>query len=895
MRRLLYSWIDVDLTLEEQRAAGSWPSWLVNASAYHDGVLVRVKPDTSRTTIDELLGNWYGARFEPSKGIQLEAVPGQERVLPIEIEASGESPSTFRIQPTFHRVAMLPENPSVPWPKAFGDDIPPIVSFFSFKGGVGRTTELLAFLSALTLSEPTRRALVIDCDLEAPGITALVDADRKLPGDLFSLTDFLAVCHSDHSPDLRTSLDLAAYACRKQVLQIRTKDSGSEHFFLPAHRDQTQLMRLDIRPEHLISSVDSTWLISDLIASLGERLGVEIVLVDLRAGLSELSGPMLFDPRIRRVLVTTPSEQSVAGTESVLRQLTKMRPPDEEPKFYDPTVLISFVLPELSESDELQNVRLRLLTAYPDLGQKEDQVGRLRIKETGFHQELLYLNSFSLAIARLQTTGLPGVVSEIVDEFAPPQRHDAPIVPITQVRRSLADLAKKLEYAESGEGDRFLSISPLRALAKQFEDGVPTAVVVGSKGAGKTYTCLQILRSKIWSAFVARTFGRSQPPSGSGLIWPFLHSKNLGNSAAQLVRDCRQNTIDLLAFSRAKLSSLEIEDTVKESLQHSAADERWWRIRWFKLIGDSLGIESGNENESAGRIIEVLRSSKQRLLVVIDGLEDLFSVLEKNAPQQVALRALLQGVPGYLKEVPECPLGVLIFVRADLVLSAIPQNVGQFERLYEPFALRWNEEEALRLAVWIAREGGAPINTPATSSLELMTLDEARLALIPVWGRKLGRDNSREARTAEWVIAALSDFKGQIQARDLVRFFRYAAEKSSDASAQDRVLIPRAIRDAILPCSEEKVKEIKQEIEPLNDIFATLQESTDRRIPFDAASSGLTADQIQFLIKTGVLIEDRGEYFMPAIFRLGLGFQLATGGRPRVLSFPRTSTLRQTS
>ncbi|HLJ85372.1 MAG TPA: hypothetical protein VKZ53_01035 [Candidatus Angelobacter sp.] len=907
MRRLLYSWIDVDLTFEEQRAAGKWPRWLMSASTYHDGVLLRVKNGTSRIDVDGLLSTWYGPRFESSKGIRLEAVPGEERLLPVEIEETAESGPTPMVQPIFRRVAVLPEKPAIKWPKAFDDTTPPIVSFFSFKGGVGRTTELLASLTALGLSRPLRRAIIVDADLEAPGVTALVAADRKLPGDLFSLADFLAVCHSDRSPDANKSLELAAHACRKQVIEIRAKDWFAEHFFLPAHRDDTQLMRLDIRPEHLILSADSTWLLGDLLAALGKRLKVDVVLVDLRAGLSELSSPMLFDPRIRRVLVTTPSEQSVAGTEFVLKQLAKMRPPADEPQLYDPTVVIGFVSPELAASDELQNIRLRLLTAYPDpppqpdsLQQEElfaqrieDQVGALRIKETNFHQELLYTSTFSSTIAKLQMTSLPSVMAELMDEFVPTRAEQAQTIPIAEARQSLADFAKKLEYAESGQGDRYLPISPLRALAKQFEEKIPTAVIVGSKGSGKTYTCLQVVRSKTWSAFVARTLGRTAA-SGSGLIWPFLQSKNLQHSASQLVRNCRQSVVDTLLLKQAKLGSLEIEDAVQESLQHTAADERWWRIRWLRLIADSLGISAASENEAAGRMIEVLRKAGQSLLILVDGLEDLFPVLDKNAPQQVALRALLQGVPAYLKEIPECPLGVVVFVRADLVLSAIPQNVGQFERLYEPFALRWDEEEALRLAVWIAREGGAPVETPENRALELVTLDEARLALIPVWGRKLGRDNSREARTAEWVIAALSDFKGQIQARDLVRFFRYAAEKSMDAQAQDRVLVPPAIRGAILPCSQQKVREIQQEIEPLNDIFAKLQESTERRIPFDAASSGLAADQIQFLMKTGVLIEDKGEYFMPEIFRLGLGFQLATGARPRVLSFARTATPRPT-
>ena len=120
----------------------------------------------------------------------------------------------------------------------------------------------------------------------------------------------------------------------------------------------------------------------------------------------------------------------------------------------------------------------------------------------------------------------------------------------------------------------------------------------------------------------------------------------------------------------------------------------------------------------------------------------------------------------------------------------------------------------------------------------------------------------------------------------MVRFFRYAAADSRNSSVDDRVLAPRAVRNAIKPCSTDKIDEIKQEIPRLKDIFARLQHSTTR-IPFDAAQSSLSADDIRFLEDIGVVIEDNGEYFMPEIFRLGLGFQLAQGKRPRVLSLAR--------
>jgi hypothetical protein len=92
-------------------------------------------------------------------------------------------------------------------------------------------------------------------------------------------------------------------------------------------------------------------------------------------------------------------------------------------------------------------------------------------------------------------------------------------------------------------------------------------------------------------------------------------------------------------------------------------------------------------------------------------------------------------------------------------------------------------------------------------------MDEAALVegLAPLWGRKLGADKSRQGRSNEWIIAALSDFNNQVQARDLVRLLQHSAENSIGSPWTDRVLAPGAIRAAVDNCSSGKVEEISQE------------------------------------------------------------------------------------
>jgi hypothetical protein len=91
--------------------------------------------------------------------------------------------------------------------------------------------------------------------------------------------------------------------------------------------------------------------------------------------------------------------------------------------------------------------------------------------------------------------------------------------------------------------------------------------------------------------------------------------------------------------------------------------------------------------------------------------------------------------------------------------------------------------------------------------------------LEKLWGKTLGIDKSKEAYTASWVFAALRDFNGRLQARDIVRLLYNAADITVNRAKEvhfekwstSRLLPPPAIRGALKPCSEEKVRQAKEE------------------------------------------------------------------------------------
>ena len=150
----------------------------------------------------------------------------------------------------------------------------------------------------------------------------------------------------------------------------------------------------------------------------------------------------------------------------------------------------------------------------------------------------------------------------------------------------------------------------------------------------------------------------------------------------------------------------------------------------------------------------------------------------------------------------------------------------------------------MRLAYWICAQ--ANIIKADKDIAESLSVPDLISALEALWGRKLGGPNSKEALSARWVYSALCDLKGNFQARDSVRFFKFAAESEKKRSGDpwtDRLLAPESIRKAIPDYSKEKVVEAVKEIAPLkawSDRMA-MEGLTDRRIPFSADSMQLRA------------------------------------------------------
>lgn len=72
----------------------------------------------------------------------------------------------------------------------------------------------------------------------------------------------------------------------------------------------------------------------------------------------------------------------------------------------------------------------------------------------------------------------------------------------------------------------------------------------------------------------------------------------------------------------------------------------------------------------------------------------------QNEKEQEAVKILCQDIVAQLMA-KYSNLGIIIFVRKDMVQSSIKVNFKQFEQTNSQAELRWSSSEALRLVLWL--------------------------------------------------------------------------------------------------------------------------------------------------------------------------------------------------
>lgn len=182
---------------------------------------------------------------------------------------------------------------------------PPIITFASYKGGFGRSTALAA--TAVGLAREGRRVLVVDLDLEAPGALSLLPPQTAGVGDASEIDLGLVDVLLGSSSAIE-----ATYPAREDpgitVLPAGVVDA--EYLQKLARVDYEALVdpgRADGGP------------LARMLRELRERF--DVILLDARAGLHDLTGAAVNGTPHLTVLFGRDTDESWAGIALMLRQI----------------------------------------------------------------------------------------------------------------------------------------------------------------------------------------------------------------------------------------------------------------------------------------------------------------------------------------------------------------------------------------------------------------------------------------------------------------------------------------------------------------------------------------------------------------------------------------------
>lgn len=174
----------------------------------------------------------------------------------------------------------------------------PTTCFYSLKGDLSAKT-LLDYLCGLADS----KVLVIDADLKSPNLNLFREFYEKDINTSFAELIEIWQCNgleSDYS-----------WSFVNKIAQKPLQRGSLDVYFLPAFNHFSQIICPNSYPEAFVVYPGESWSVVDKIHTLGQKLGVDYILVSLESGMGDnckWNAPILFDPRVHKTICTNLSE-----------------------------------------------------------------------------------------------------------------------------------------------------------------------------------------------------------------------------------------------------------------------------------------------------------------------------------------------------------------------------------------------------------------------------------------------------------------------------------------------------------------------------------------------------------------------------------------------------------
>ncbi|MHA3905048.1 ParA family protein [Castellaniella sp. WN] len=246
----------------------------------------------------------------------------------------------------------------------------PRIVFYSIKGGVGRSTALAA--TAWQLAQSGKRVLVLDLDLESPGLSsALLSADGQ---PTYGITDWLVEDLVDNGDAVLDAL----------VAKSDLSHDGEIHV-VPAHGAAygeyiAKLGRVWMPKVHADGRRESwSMRLNRLLVKLEEKIQPDVVLIDSRSGIDEIASACVTELGANLILLfALEGQQTWTGYRMLFEQWQRAGVAEH---IRERLQVVGALVPELGPLDYLASLRehahdVFISTLYDELKPVKLGVGR---------------------------------------------------------------------------------------------------------------------------------------------------------------------------------------------------------------------------------------------------------------------------------------------------------------------------------------------------------------------------------------------------------------------------------------------------------------------------------------------------------------------------------------
>ncbi len=286
-----------------------------------------------------------------------------------------------------------------------------ICTFYSFKGGVGRTMALVNV--AAELAKRGKRILIVDFDIEAPGISTFDEFSCKqgAMGIVDYITDYLENNQAPLAKDYITKCGQVA----PEAGEIFLMGSGRQDSEYETRLHQINWQTLYERREGYL-------LFEDLKAQWKEQIKPDYVLIDSRTGHTDIGGICTRQLPDAVAVMFFPNRQNLTGLRKVVGDIRNERL-RERSRHGSKVIQIHFAVSNIPDIDDEDNVLGKMLEEfrsslkiekisaeihhYDSLNLLEQQVFVLRREKTRLAKE--YVN-FANAIVEKNAEDRDGAI-----------------------------------------------------------------------------------------------------------------------------------------------------------------------------------------------------------------------------------------------------------------------------------------------------------------------------------------------------------------------------------------------------------------------------------------------------------------------------------------------------